>query len=195
MKKLFLTLSAAVALTFAANAQTEKGKTILGGTVSYDYSNVKDVDGSDQSFSIIPSVGVFASDNVAVGLGIGYAWSQADDGTDKTKFGEFSAAPFARLYKGDGNFKFFGQLSVPMGWGTDKKNDDKLWSSERYGVELSPGFAFFPTEKIGIEFSVRGLYYQNTTLKPEGDGENTSSNSFGLDASSLAPRIGLQFYF
>ncbi|WP_262248276.1 porin family protein [Parapedobacter soli] len=194
MKKLFLTLSAAVALTFAAQAQTEKGKTILGGTVSYDYSNVKDVDGSVQSFSIIPSVGVFVNDNVAVGLGIGYAWGQEDNGTNKTKIGEFSAAPYARLYKGDGNFKFFGQLSVPMGWGNSKVDDTKLGSSERYGVELAPGFAFFPTNKIGIEFSVRGLYYQNSTLKSEG-GDNVSTNSFGLDASSFAPRIGLQFYF
>ena len=32
MKKLFLTLSAAIAVTFAANAQTEKGKTIIVST-------------------------------------------------------------------------------------------------------------------------------------------------------------------
>lgn len=194
MKKLFLTLSAAVALTFVANAQTEKGKTILGGNVSYDYSNIKDVDGNIQSFSILPSVGVFVSDNVAVGLGIGYTWNQDDDGTDKVKLGAFTAAPYARLYKGDGDFKFFGQLSVPMAWGNSKANDTKLGSSEQYGVELAPGFAYFPTDKIGIEFSVRGLYYQNTTIKPEGGGSSVS-NSFGLNANSLAPKIGIQFYF
>src|SRR5690606_3729416 len=132
MKKLLLTLTAAAAVTFAANAQTEKGKTLLGGTVSYDYSNVKDVDGNDQSFSIIPSVGVFVNDNVAVGLGVGYAWSQDDNGTIKSQSGEFSAAPFARLYKGDGNFKFFGQLSVPMGWGNSKSDGEKIANTERY---------------------------------------------------------------
>src|SRR5690606_30527667 len=114
--------------------------------------------------------------------------------TIKTQVGEFSAAPFARLYKGNGNFKFFGQVSVPMGWGNSKSDGDKLGTSARYGVEVAPGFAFFPTEKIGIELSVRGLYYQNTTLKPEG-GDDVTSNSFGLDASSFAPRLGLQFYF
>lgn len=194
MKKLFLTLSAAVAVTFAANAQTEKGKTILGGTVGYDYTKVKDVDGSDQSFSIVPNVGVFVSDNIAVGLGFGYQWSQDDDGTDKDKVGAFQAAPFARLYKGDGNFKFFGQLSVPMSWGTAKTNDTKVATTANYGAELSPGFAFFPTDKIGIEFSVRGLYYENSSYKPEG-GEKTSANRFGLNADSFAPKIGIQFYF
>jgi len=194
MKKLFLTLSAAIAVTFAANAQTEKGKTILGGNVSYDYSKVQDVDGDVQGFSILPNVGVFVSDNVAVGLGFGYTWAQEDDGAEKSKIGEFSAAPFARLYKGDGSFKFFGQLSVPMGWGTSKVDDTKIGNTEHYGVALSPGFAYFPTSKIGIEFSVTGLYYQNTTWKPE-EGDKVSTNSFGLNANSLAPRIGVQFYF
>lgn len=194
MKKLFLTLSAAVALTFAANAQTEKGKIILGGNVSYDYADQKKADLTNQSFSILPSAGLFVSDNVAVGLGLGYTWSQNDNSGNKTKSGEFAAAPYARLYKGEGNFKFFGQLSVPMAWGTAKTNNTKLGNTERYGVELAPGFAYFPTEKIGIEFSVRGLYYENSTYKPKVDG-NSQTNSFGLNANSLAPRIGIQFYF
>ncbi len=197
MKKLFLTLTAAVAVTFAANAQTEKGKTILGGSVSYDYSKVKDADTEGHSLGILPSVGFFVSDNFAIGTGIGYSYEEntaAASVFGGDKLNVFSVAPFARLYKGDGNFKFFGQLSVPMGWGSAKEGDDKLGNTERYGVELAPGFAYFPTDKIGIEFSVRGLYYQNSTLKPEG-GDNLSTNSFGLNANSLAPRIGIQFYF
>ena len=187
-----MTFAAAAAVTFTATAQTEKGKTILGGNVSYDHTE-HTPDWTTQTFSVLPSVGVFVSDNVAVGLGVGYAWAQNDDG-GKTTSGEFAAAPYARLYQGAGNFKFFGQLSVPMGWGTTKLNDTKLRNTERYGVELAPGFAYFPTEKIGVEFSVRGLYYQNSTTKNEG-GDNVSSNSFGLNANSLAPRIGIQFYF
>ncbi len=194
MKKVLLTLTAAIAVTFAANAQTEKGKTILGGQVGYDYTKVKDVDGSTQSFSIVPNVGVFVADNIAVGLGFGYTFAQVDDGTDKDKIGAFQAAPFARLYKGDGDFKFFGQLSVPMAWGTAKENDTKLGTTESYGVALSPGFAYFPTSKIGVEFSVRGLYYQSNSTKPDG-GPKATTSSFGLNANSLAPSIGIQFYF
>lgn len=191
MKKLFLTLSAAIALTFAANAQTEKGNVILGGNVSYDYSKVKDADTETQSFGIQPSVGFFVNDNFAIGTGIGYAYAESGVTTDNS----FGVAPFARLYKGDGNFKFFGQLSVPMAWGTTEEDDVKLGNSANYGVELAPGFAYFPTSKIGIELSVRGLYYQNSSFKPEGSDEKTSVNSFGLNANSFAPRLGVQFYF
>lgn len=198
MKKLLLTLTAAAAVTFAANAQTEKGKTILGGSVSYDYTKVKDADTEGHSLGILPSVGFFVSDNFAVGTGIGYAYEEntgaaAIFGGDQLN--AFSVAPFARLYKGDGDFKFFGQLSVPMAWGAAKDGDTKIGNTEQYGVQLAPGFAYFPTDKIGIEFSVRGLYYENTTVKPEEGGENVSTNSFGLNANSLAPRIGIQFYF
>ncbi|SFC70158.1 Outer membrane protein beta-barrel domain-containing protein [Parapedobacter composti] len=196
MKKLFLTLSAAVAVTLAANAQTEKGKVILGGNVSYDYTKVKDADVEGHALGILPSVGFFVSDNIAVGTGLGYSYSENTDALafEGNKLSVFSVAPFARLYKGEGDFKFFGQLSVPMGWGTAKEGDTKLGNTEQYGVELAPGFAYFPTSKIGIELSVRGLYYQTNTLKAE-EGGSLTTNSFGLNANSLAPRIGVQFYF
>lgn len=197
MKKLFLTLTAAIAVTFAANAQTEKGKTILGGNVSYDYTKVKDADVEGHSLNVLPAVGFFVSDNFAVGTGIGYGYEENTSlasAFEGNKLSAFSVSPFARWYKGEGDFKFFGQLSVPMAWGTAKEGDTKLGNTESYGVAVSPGFAYFPTSKIGIEFSVRGLYYQNTSLKPE-EGEKVSSNSFGLNANSLAPSIGIQFYF
>jgi|SRR5690606_5641742 hypothetical protein len=198
MKKLFLTLTAAVAVGFAANAQTEKGKVILGGNVSYDYNKVKDSETERHSLGIVPSVGYFVSDNFAVGTGIGYGYEENTGAASVfgtgDKLNAFTVAPFARLYKGDGDFKFFGQLSVPMGWGTVKNGDTKLGNTASYGVELAPGFAYFPTSKIGIELSVRGLYYQNASLEPEA-GSKVTTNSFGLNANSLAPRIGVQFYF
>ena len=192
MKKLFLTFSAAIALTFAAQAQTDKGTVILGGNVSYDNVKVKDADAERQSFAIQPTVGYFVSDNFAIGAGIGYGFSK-DENDSKTS--AFTVAPTARLYKGDGDFKFFGQLSVPMAWGTNKQGDTKLGTTSDYGVELAPGFAYFPTSKVGIELSVRGLYYQSSTFKAEGSDAKTTTNSFGLNANSLAPRLGVQFYF
>src|SRR5690606_34751778 len=100
MKKLLLTLTAAAAVTFAANAQTEKGKTILGGSVSYEHTKVKDADVESHSLGILPSVGFFVSDNFAIGTGIGYSYEEntgaaAVFGGDKLN--SFSVAPFARL--------------------------------------------------------------------------------------------------
>lgn len=196
MKKLFLTLTAAVALTFAANAQTEKGKLFLGGSVGYNYDKVNGTEHSTQDFNIVPNVGYFINDNFAIGTGIGYRYGQYYNGQDlKVKEGAFVVAPFARAYKGNEMFKFFGQLSVPMAWGNTKVDGTKVSTTASYGVQLSPGLAFFPHKNVGIELSVRGLYYGNDRVKSEVTGAKTINNSFGLASDFFAPQLGVQFYF
>lgn len=190
---------AVLTVGLSANAQTEKGKIMLGGQVGYDYSKVKDADENSNSLTIAPSIGYFVGNNVAVGLGLGYQYEEnsalASSLFNSTKINAFQVAPFARMYKGDGDFKFFGQLSVPMAWGEGKAGDKTIGKLETYGVALAPGFAYFPTSKIGVELSVRGLYFESNTLKPEGSNTNVTVNNFGLNADSFAPKIGVQFYF
>lgn len=195
MKNLFLTLTAVTALSLAANAQTEKGKFIVGGQVSFETSKTKDIDNKATGFSINPTVGYFVADNWAVGTGIGYGWSKQENGTAPTlKTDAFKVAPFVRNYVGEGQFKFFSQLSVPMAWGkktSELATGDEKVKTQNIGVEIAPGFAFFPTNKIGIELKVRGLYYENDKNKTT----DVSTNKFGLDANSLAPTLGVQFHF
>ncbi|MFD1770191.1 outer membrane beta-barrel protein [Sphingobacterium suaedae] len=195
MKKLFLTLTAVTALTLASQAQTEKGKFIVGGQVGFETSKTKDSDNKAHSFSINPTVGYFVSDNWAVGTGIGYNWSKNEAPSDRTiKQDAFQVSPFVRNYIGDGQFKFFSQLSVPMAWGKETEEIGSVETEakfERYGVELAPGFAFFPTSKVGIELKVRGLYFDSYKDKSA----DLTTNKFGLDANSLAPTLGVQFHF
>ncbi|WP_437919623.1 outer membrane beta-barrel protein [Sphingobacterium sp. LRF_L2] len=194
MKKLFLTLTAVTALTLASQAQTEKGKFIVGGQVGFETSKTKDTDIKQNAFSINPTVGYFVSDNWAVGTGVGYNWGKNENGITTNKTNYFQVAPFVRNYIGEGQFKFFSQLSVPMAWGKNTvesatvTNEQKF---EKYGVELAPGFAFFPTSKIGIEFKVRGLYFESDKNKTN----DITENKFGLDANSLSPTLGVQFHF
>ena|SRR5690606_37596915 len=197
MKKLLLTLSAVAVLGLAANAQTEKGKFMVGGQVSYEGSTIKDTDIKTNSFGIIPNVGYFVADNIAVGTGIGYNWSKAEAANNvETTNSSFVIAPFGRMYsKNDGPVKFFGQLSVPMSCGTQEVDDTKTQTTANYGVELAPGIAFFPTSNIGLEFKVRGLYFNNSSATDENTDQKVTTNSYGLNANSLAPTIGVTFHF
>ncbi|TYR36486.1 porin family protein [Sphingobacterium phlebotomi] len=199
MKKFYLTLAAVAALTFASQAQTEKGKFVVGGGLGFDTESVKDTDVKYNSFNIMPSAGYFVSDNIAVGVGLGYQWNKSEYDaeasiTEQAK-SSFTVAPFGRWYSANGPVRFFGQLSVPMSWGNQKVNDEKTADISNYGVELAPGIAYFPTSKIGLEFKVRGLYYNARTSDPVGDAPKTTVNTFGLNANSLAPTVGVQFYF
>ncbi len=195
MKKLFLTLTAITALTFAANAQTEKGKFIVGGQVGFSTEKIQDTDLKENSFSLMPQVGYFITDNFAIGTGVGYEWSKKEAVGVETVNDAFKVAPFGRYYMGEGPVKFFGQLSAPMSWGKVEVDDIKTHKVNNYGVELAPGFAYFPTSKIGIEFKVRGLYYNHNQTTNELTDAKVKTNSFGLDANSLAPTIGVQFHF
>ncbi|MGJ1261991.1 outer membrane beta-barrel protein [Sphingobacterium spiritivorum] len=194
MKKLFLTLTAITALTFAANAQTEKGKFIVGGQVGFSTSKIQDTDIKSSSFSIMPQVGYFVSDNFAIGTGIGYEYNKSETTTENVN-DAFKVAPYGRYYLGEGPVKFFGQLTVPMAWGNQKVDDVKTNKTTNYGVEVAPGFAYFPTSKIGIEFKVRGLYYNHGQVENIATDTKVKTNTFGLDANSLAPTIGVQFHF
>ncbi len=198
MKKLFLTLAAVSALTFAANAQTEKGKVTLGGQVGFGISDVKDTDIKNNSFSINPTVGYFVADNIEVGTSVGYAWAENKVTAAKNTKNEFQVAPYARMYSGNGPLKFFGQLSVPMSWGKNTAETTVANASTKvdskytnYGVQLAPGLAFFPTSNVAISLSVQGLYYNNHKNKAT----DVTTNTFGLDANSLNPTLGVKFHF
>ena len=202
MKKLLLSLVAVSALAFTTQAQTEKGKIIVGGNAAFS-TNKSDADGakSNTSFKIVPSVGYFVSDNIAVGTGVGYSY---DKQISKFENQAFVVSPFGRYYANlSESFKFFGQLSVPMEFGTAKAVDatgkvgDKVGSSTNIGVALSPGFAFYPTKKIGIEFALNGLNYNNLR-KEDGNGNKLKGagyDEFSFGANFFSPKIGIQLHF
>ena len=190
---------AAIAFTaFTASAQTEQGNIVLGGTAQFQTQKAK-VDGAESrdDFAIVPMIGYFVQQNLAIGTGIGVEQTKFTSGAKSTAV---VVEPFARYYKGLGSeqFKFFGQLSVPMTFGNDKNADgDKVGGENSIGVALSPGFAFFPTKKFGIELGFSGIQFESTVEK-DADGDkidNSGSNRFSIGADFFSPRIGLQFYF
>jgi len=200
MKKLLLSLVAVAGLVYGANAQTEKGKFIVGGSVGFNSSKVEGAAKANTSFNVVPSFGYFVSNNVAVGTGVGYTYNKNISSFRLSQ--AFVVAPTARYYVGlSDQFKFFGQLAVPMAFGNSKFIDangvegNKLETTTSIGVNVAPGFAFFPTKKVSIEVSVNGLGYNNLTAKNELTGNKQKTNSFGLEASTFAPKLGVNFHF
>lgn len=202
MKKLLLSLLAVSALAFTTQAQTEKGNFVVGGAVQFNTGKVDGAAKSNKTFQIEPSAGYFIANDIAVGTGIGYQFAKSYTTISSASTSAFVVSPFARAYRGlNDQFKFFGQLSVPMAFGNNKIVNDngdtgaRVASTTSIGVNIAPGFAFFPTKRIGIEVSVNGLGYNNLNVKNEITGGEVSSNSFGLEANTFAPKLGVQFHF
>jgi outer membrane protein len=205
MKKIILSITVLTGIAFASNAQTEKGKFILGGTASYT-STKSDADNAkaSQNLALVPNVGYFVTNNIAVGTGIGYTYSKTPVASNFGQTEAILVSPFARHYTNlSDQFKFFGQLSVPLAFGTvksveaDGDTGSKTGSSTSVGVALSPGFAYFPTKKVGIEFAFRGISYNNTTVKDNNDNDikGAGREDFAIGTSFFTPQIGVQFYF
>jgi outer membrane protein len=205
MKKLILSIAVLAGLGISAQAQTEKGKIILGGSVAYQ-SEKSDANGANaaESFNVLPSVGYFIADNIAIGTSIGYNYSNVGTASATGQREEFLVSPFGRYYTALGEkFKFFGQLQVPLAFGNVKDTDasgdagSKTGTSTSIGVALSPGFAYFPTKKIGIEFALNGISYNNYRVEDANGNElkGAGSDSFAIGTNFFAPRIGIQFHF
>lgn len=191
MTKIILSLSWVVAATCTANAQTETGKIVFGGHTQYDNRKIEDAD-NFKSISIYPGFSVFVEDHLALGLWFGRAWYQSDH-PDKERQEETTVGPFARLYIGEGDIRLLAQLSIPRGRNIMNVNGTEVGYTDLYRGELAPGIVYFPTDKLGIELMIRGMYYQHSTWKPK-EGDKETSRSYGLNANSLIPRIGVQFY-
>lgn len=204
MKKLILLFTIVVALVLNADAQTEKGKWILGGTAAYESAKRGADPKASQYLSIIPNIGYFVSDNFALGTGIGYSYQKTGFAIPTGQNDAVVINPFGRYYVSlSDQFKFFGQASVPLEFGTVKSVDVsgdtgvKTGSSTLIGVVLSPGFAFFPTKKIGVELALAGMAYRNYSVEDASGDKiaNAGYETFSIGTNFFTPQVGIQFHF
>lgn len=159
MKKILLSLVAVVMVIAGANAQTEQGKWMVGGSIGVDFGNSKvEYDGNKISDSkqisvlLEPKYGYFVTDGLAVGLGIGFSSdTEKYEGNDKTTMNAFLVSPFVRYYTPVG---LFGEASVGLG----NVNIIEQYEGEKdeyktgvFGWSVGTGYAIFLNENVSLE--------------------------------------------
>lgn len=215
MKKRLLT-ALAVTLGIYAHAQTEKGKIILGGTVSFTSDKYElEYERKTTSLAIGPSIGFFTSKNLALGLTLSYNYQKNSpyqqinaingsihiDEVGGNKSNGFGVIPFLRYYLDlHEKVKLFGQLNAGMLFAKNKQiaaggsimDNSKITT---YIGSVEPGIAFFPHKKIAIELKVPLFSYYDQKYKYL-DPYTTSSKythfSFGSDLTK--PSLGVNFH-
>ena len=149
MKKVILSLAIIVIAVVSANAQTEKGTWLVGGSAGFH--SVKD--GSSDavtSVTIAPSAGYFVGKDVAVGAAIQFA-------TVNKNYTTFAFAPFVRYY-----FAPLGDHAKLFVNGTFGLGTVKGYQSSSVGFstfEFSAGPAFFINKSVALEVAL--AYGQN----------------------------------
>ncbi|MFB6306232.1 MAG: outer membrane beta-barrel protein [Flavobacteriales bacterium] len=186
-----------------SKAQFSSGDMILGGDINFSTSSSESTTGTTTrdkggttSFEIAPRGGYFVSDNLAVGLGIGFKSRssespQFDPNTGETSLetdgesSEFNLNPFARYYSSfsdkaglfvDGGFTFgFGSEWGSMGRGTE----DNQASTSNFSIGVSPGGFVMLGDKFSLEAKVGFIGYNSSTTKWTNKTEGNDFNDDG----------------
>jgi hypothetical protein len=224
MKKVNLTLVFIFAAIVSGFAQTSAGTLFFGGGLGFSSSTSKltvsggnttiNQDGPTSSdFSIVPGVGYFVADKLAVGLDLSFSvgsekFPDNNNPNDYTKISSnvIGINPYVRkFFMLSDNFGFTGTFGVGVGFGSSKReirrgstttttDDIKLTILE---VGITPGIVFFPTNKVGLEANFGFIGFGSTTEKTkQGNTEvKETETSFGFGANSIQPTFSLGFRY
>ena len=180
MNKLF-TLAFLGLTSSIAHAQTTpltKGRGLLSGSIGYHSDKYRGSDSQDL-FNFTPTVGFFVADNVALGLN-GNLQVLGGNSTYSRQT-TYSVGPFARYYRvvgGSDKFALYGQGS--LGYSHYNGGYNLGYAS------ITPGLAFFPIPRFGLEASLRGLSYSSNF-------NDTHSFDFGFSLQNI--QLGAAYYF
>jgi len=207
MKKLLLSLSAALLLSTAGSAQiTAQGNFIIGSTLGFSAANSKITqdDGTGNiatesptsiQFSFAPKVGYFLADHFALGIGMDYTLNQVErtDG-DNNKDSDLLFGPFARYYLPmAADMAFFIEGNFGFGNASDKlliAGEPQRINTNIMAFGLGPGFTIFSSSAIGIEALVKYNFARSrfdTDITGVQQETVTRTNQFDFS-------IGFQFY-
>ena len=208
MKKVFLLITLLCILNFTfLKAQTNKGKLLVGvsssigliGTgpdiLSLGYSKVtykSDTDGFEESeptksisVNLLPKVGYFAVDNLALGLDISLALYNMNDNETNHKYSQtlLSIGPFVRYYIPTDKVMSFFEVGGSLGVLNNKQEGDD-WDGENKLSVMSFGSGIGIAVPLGdrVTFDVMAVY-NSLTLKDKEDNDDnyrTIYGTFGL---------------
>ncbi|KAF2518521.1 porin family protein [Flavobacterium salilacus subsp. salilacus] len=202
MKKLLLSAAAVFAFAYA-NAQEETtstggfstGDVFISGSVGFGSEKTGDFKATEFNFS--PRAGYFVSDNIALGLALGYNNTKQDEefgfGTAEVTTNTFEIGAFGRYYfMPASQFSLFTQLGVNYGTTKSEIDNEEFNKANGFNVEFAPGISYFISEHFALEATFGVLSY--TTVEPdEDDADSTNTFQLGLNMSDI--NFGLIYKF
>jgi opacity protein-like surface antigen len=131
---------------------------------------------NQNTFEIIPSVGYFVTDKIAIGGLLGYRKAA----TDQILFGVFG-----RYYtKPKSQFSLFGQAGISV---VSESNGGGGGSATNFGFALKPGLNYFVSNRFSLEATFGAIGFES---KSNGGTSNTDFE-FGIDLTKIG--FGLNY--
>lgn len=140
------------------------------------------------SFGIIPMASYFFTENIAVGLSVGFESTKVKTAHITSKGSMFLVGGHGRYYFTPASrFSLFGEVGVA--YGTVDFAGDKI---NTLGVNVTPGINFFLNEHFMLMASLGGLEY--TSSKPDFGGAKATTN-VGFELKIGKVDLGLAYKF
>jgi hypothetical protein len=197
------------------NAQILKGS--VPASISLSFFSQHKVDpmytnltyrSSTNNYSINPKLGDFIADNVVLGLGAMYTYSNSKNTqesdttsyTNQTTSHRLQFAPYLGYYIQLSD-KFYFSITGSMGYqftlayhrtGTNLA-DDKEDKSYELRAALMPGITYFIHKKFALQASVGSIYYAYTHGK-DFTNSYSDTNEGGLNFNLSTISLGVQYF-
>lgn len=198
MKSLRLTIIALFAFVTMANAQFYVGGSfgINSNTNSSKSGSVKVKGPSSFSFGLAPELGIFLSEDLAVGGRIGFQIAtnktRGEGGERGTKSINFGITPYANYYLLHvGKLSIFAEANLPIGFGSSSLSALGTTtdgpSTFNFGINLLPGLAYKVNDNILLRTRINflnvgfNLHRESTTFSNPLD--NSTRKSSKIDTS------------
>ncbi|WP_298424018.1 outer membrane beta-barrel protein [uncultured Kordia sp.] len=188
-------------LTFA------KGTSLLNGGLFFNNTKVEtDLPSQTQEdkrfgFGVNSSYGYAISDDLFLGLGIGYTHNKREvdvtgDPTQEFTNNSFRVFPYVRYYKGLGKrFAFFVQGEAQYSKTKTKVNGQDTNDTNSFFVGVRPGLTFMVSKCLALETTIGALGYTTATTENTQSNIESDNNSFNLSFNTANLIFGLSYYF
>lgn len=186
-------------------AQTEKGKFLLGGQYSLNFSsstqtfkttNISNEWNKTRSLEITPLISYFIFNNIPAGLELLYDFKY--NGITKNNYSSsssFSFLPFLRYYVGGTKIKPFLHAGIGPGWKKDVTKDGDfpktIQTSKLLIYELRGGLGIFLNKQVSIDISFGYHSISEFHKEPMVDG---TFDKWRIISNGTGATIGFMFY-
>ena len=195
-------------LPVTSYGQISSGTIIVGGGLNYnnsDFHNKSDNSNyKTRNFSVSPSVGIFITQNLAVGAGLGLNTQKQNGGSGvQYKAFGYSFGPFVRYYKFIGEkTAIYGNAAFEYGKVTGKTRHNEADyvpanEEKNLGASFTPGLTYFATPKIALEISLGSVGFYSKESKNNLNTysyEQINNSGFGTNFGLNNAALGIRFY-
>jgi long-subunit fatty acid transport protein len=201
MKKIILTVATIFAFGFA-NAQEKKessegfskGAVFVSG--AFSLSSIKDNNGLEvktNAFEIAPQVHYFLTENISLGLGVGFGSKKSENKSAKVSDDSTVSFGLAGRYyfTPASKFSVFGQLAAEYASTKDNLSKPEL-KVNGFGAGLGLGLNYFVSSNFSIETSLAVLEFASAKSNQTG-AENVTVFGFGGDWRAVSFGVNYKF--